>query len=65
MTQKTEFKKKWQPSEGHLNLSRNLFNAELDDLLKEVAEDAYLEGYSIVPGYDRSNFEDYWNNSIP
>lgn len=30
--------------------------------LKGVAEDAYLEGYSLMPEYDRSDFGEYWNS---
>lgn len=34
-----EFKKKWQPDEGHLNMSRNLFNTELDELIENVCKE--------------------------
>jgi len=29
---------------------------------KNIAEAAYLEGYSLYPAYDRSNFDEYWKS---
>ena len=57
-------KEKFLDNHTKWHLGREVLEADLDELLKEAAGDAYLEGYSIVPDYDRSNFEDYWNQQI-